>query len=137
MRQILGPVWRYALLLSGSTVRIHKGIVVDWHRGDHRRPGRPSNTLLRFGIPAAGSLIPALVIAWFSLYASNDYGRAISAGFFGCLLGVGYALLLVKLFFEVEKARRGTTTIVYLVSWLWWMLVFGNSLLAGIGSVGD
>ena len=61
-----------------------------------RRPGRPSNTLLRFGIPAAGSLIPALVIAWFSLYASNDYGRAISAGFFGCLLGAGYALLLVK-----------------------------------------
>ena len=65
-----------------------------------------------------------------------DYGRAISAGFFGCLLGAGYALLLVKLFFEVEKARRGTTTIVYLGSWLWWMLVFGSLLFAGIGSVG-
>ncbi len=50
LRQILGPVWRYALLLSGSTVRIHKGIVVDWHRGDHRRLGTHWQPMSSFGV---------------------------------------------------------------------------------------
>ena len=100
------------------------------------RPDRPSSTLRGFGIPAVGSLLPVLVMAWFSHSHSNDYGLAVLVGFFGGLLGLGYAVLLVRLFLAAEKKRRGTMAIVYLVSWLWWMSSFGMLLLAGIASMG-
>ena len=99
------------------------------------RPDRPASKLLGFGIPAVGSLLPVLVMAW--CFDTNDVGLVISVACFGGLFGLGYAVLLVCLFLAADKTRRVTLAIVYLASWLWWMSICGMLLLAAVGAVGD